>query len=259
MATPGPKANHLSRLINLSIAPSSQPLTKFTLFPELPTEIQLRIWGFASPPAYYLVCKDNHTWIPTPTLKRLYYYSRPVPAVLQVCQQSREEFLHQDGVQKDHPTYKLYHNIVNCQSARPVYISMEQDIVQALRVSLLTQPELQPLQHIYFHHTFMDKHPIDNFLRADYDFSHFANLKKLYYDLGTVKCKSDAAVLKARLERGGNITTPAVIVLGRNNTRPKFRGSGIEYLNHEVKEKHEYLIEETCLDPYHMWWARRKV
>ncbi|CAG8973695.1 hypothetical protein HYALB_00006966 [Hymenoscyphus albidus] len=256
MATPRPK--RLSRLINLSVASSSLPLTKFTLFPELPTEIQLRIWGFASPPAYYLVCKDNHTCIPTPTLKRLYYYNRPVPAVLQVCQQSREEFLHQDGVQKDHPTYKLCRNIVNGQSARPVYISMEQDIVQALRFPLLTQPELKPLQHIYFHHTVMDKHPIDNFLRADYDFSHFSNLRKVYYDLGTVKCESGAAILKERLERGGNTITP-VIVLGRNNTRPKFCGSGIEYLNREVKEKHECLIEETCLDPYHMRWARRKV
>ncbi|CZR67579.1 uncharacterized protein PAC_17478 [Phialocephala subalpina] len=85
-------------------------LTEFNLFPKLPIELRIIIWGFATlEPAWAVQVSSTN-------IKRRLHYIRPVPAILQVCQESRQEFLAADSNDKktlqsrqpDHPVYTLH-------------------------------------------------------------------------------------------------------------------------------------------------------
>lgn len=58
------------------------PISTFHLFPDLPSEIRLKIWHFAAPPATVV------TILHVPSYKQV-----PYPALLAVCRETRSEFL----------------------------------------------------------------------------------------------------------------------------------------------------------------------
>ncbi|KAF8857811.1 hypothetical protein BDZ45DRAFT_802998 [Acephala macrosclerotiorum] len=68
----------------------SVPATEFVLFPKLPTEIRLLIWGFVTPEPAFVVESPSRS-----RLKRnsQFAYTRPNPAILQVCREARYEWL----------------------------------------------------------------------------------------------------------------------------------------------------------------------
>lgn len=98
------------------------PLASFHLFPTLPEELRLQIWGFATPPPRLVTNKSYDALCPI--------LLRSVPAVLHACRESREDFLSTEGMRKDHPTYTLVSGRVN-DRFEACYVSMEQDVVVA--------------------------------------------------------------------------------------------------------------------------------
>ncbi|KAF4636829.1 hypothetical protein G7Y89_g1247 [Cudoniella acicularis] len=84
---------------------------KFERFPDLPTEVRLIIWSFASPEPQLIVQR------PSEKLPGRFTYRRKVPAVLHACRESRAEYL-DTGREEDkdsaaarrrqHPIYRLY-------------------------------------------------------------------------------------------------------------------------------------------------------
>lgn len=95
----------------------AKPFTEFTLFPKLPIELRLLIWSFATPePAIVVQRKSSFKG-------RRFFFDRPVPAILQANQESRNEFIESEPDKKnklpkaaqlrlerhrhDHPVYKM--------------------------------------------------------------------------------------------------------------------------------------------------------
>jgi 2EXR family len=113
----------------VSHPPIMDKSSKFTLFPNLPMELRLKIWGFAAPDPYVIVQRESST------SKYNFTFNRPVPAVLHACKESRLEFLdendtrNQNGTtaaKRDHPVYKLYFLVERLRSS-PVFFSSEVD------------------------------------------------------------------------------------------------------------------------------------
>lgn len=112
---------------------SRNPLNEFVFFPKLPLELRLMIWAMAEPtPAIVAQRKSGIEG-------RAYYYLRSggVPAVLHVCQESRQEYLEietNDKVikaeieyrRRKHPIYKLCFRTHNKLSPG-VYFSVDVD------------------------------------------------------------------------------------------------------------------------------------
>ncbi|KAF8856433.1 hypothetical protein BDZ45DRAFT_745478 [Acephala macrosclerotiorum] len=95
-----------------------EPFTEFTPFPKLAIELRLLIWSFATPePAIVVQRKSSFKG-------RRFFFDRPVPAIFQVNQESRNEFIENEPDKKnkplkvaqllslerhrrDHPVYKM--------------------------------------------------------------------------------------------------------------------------------------------------------
>ncbi|PVH79490.1 hypothetical protein DL98DRAFT_589359 [Cadophora sp. DSE1049] len=77
---------------------SANNLKTFTLFPKLSSELRLKVWEYCGPEP------SRITAIPT-TIGRV-NMKWTVPAVLQVCKESRHEFLARDGVTRGYGMYK---------------------------------------------------------------------------------------------------------------------------------------------------------
>jgi hypothetical protein len=118
--------------LNDSTLTDSKPSSasqKFTLFGKLPTEIRLKIWGFATPDPCVVVQRESHT------SKYCFTFNRPVPAVLHACKESRSEFLEPDDPSTDvslasrrreHPVYKLCFRAERLRTC-PVFFSADVD------------------------------------------------------------------------------------------------------------------------------------
>ncbi|KAL2877210.1 hypothetical protein SGCOL_007606 [Colletotrichum sp. CLE4] len=76
----------LADLANLDLSEEIKPPT-FHLFKDLPTEIRLKVWRLAAPKPAVAERMPNN-------LTMSYGLQRPVPALLQVCQESRTEMLY---------------------------------------------------------------------------------------------------------------------------------------------------------------------
>jgi hypothetical protein len=129
-----PASNSSSEPCSSQCATQSYPLKgKFTLFLKLPPEIRSKIWGFASPPPTLIRLKawsnksDTEQKKPQP-FKAAYMRIGLVPALLHVCDESRIEFLHQDGVTKDHPTYILVQGLPLDHQEHGVFLAPDYDI-----------------------------------------------------------------------------------------------------------------------------------
>ena len=70
----------------------------FTLFPELSSELRLKIWGFCAPEPALIT--------PVPSTRSRANAKWTYPAVLQTCKESRYEFLARVGVTRDHGMYQ---------------------------------------------------------------------------------------------------------------------------------------------------------
>ncbi|KAG9232481.1 hypothetical protein BJ875DRAFT_443108 [Amylocarpus encephaloides] len=100
--------------------------TSFTLFGLLSTDLRRRIWGFTPlEPTWIIQCRKTG----------FFTHTRKVPAVLQVCRESRDEFLdagEPDGAasalvrQKRNPVYRLLEFAAR-DSCKPTYNSYEID------------------------------------------------------------------------------------------------------------------------------------
>ncbi|KAH6682644.1 hypothetical protein B0J14DRAFT_673019 [Halenospora varia] len=102
----------------------------FTLFPELPLELRLKIWGYAAPEPQLIVQRRSEK------NNSRFTYRRKVPAILHACRESRLEYL-DTGKQEDqasadrrrqsHPLYKLCFQSDRVRSS-PVYFSNDIDM-----------------------------------------------------------------------------------------------------------------------------------
>lgn len=95
-------------------------IAEFHLFPKLPTEMRLEIWHLVEQVPSLVTRRD--------ILKGKYSseYSRPVPAVLHACRESRYEFLARAGVNQRHTTYQLCGGLYEHQL---FFVCMETDTV----------------------------------------------------------------------------------------------------------------------------------
>jgi hypothetical protein len=113
---------------------------EFTGFSLLPLEVRMKIWGYAAPEPYTVVQRESRT------SRYRYTFSRPVPALLHACRESRYEYLEiddDDGAplerrRREHPVYKLSFNGRTRRS--PVYFSTDIDTFWGMK-----GPGLEPL------------------------------------------------------------------------------------------------------------------
>jgi hypothetical protein len=95
---------HRRILLKLKAKLTSLPNT-FTLFPSLPKDIQLKIWGLVEVEAAVVEIRMVKVFQGGIT--------RPAPAVLHACRDARMEFLCKiQGSAKSHPVYELLHCIM---------------------------------------------------------------------------------------------------------------------------------------------------
>jgi hypothetical protein len=127
-----PASNSSSEPCSSQCATQSYPLKgKFTLFPKLPPEIRSKTWGFASPPPTLIrrmAWGNKSDTKQKKPLKAAYRRAGVVPAFLHVCHASRIEFLHRDGVTKDHPTYMLVQGLSPDHQDHGVFLAPDYDI-----------------------------------------------------------------------------------------------------------------------------------
>ncbi len=109
------------------------PLTQFHLFPKLPLEIQLMVWGAAEPEPRVVMQSKNSEKIKA---------KRHVPAVLHACRQSRLEYLADNKRKRSHATYTLVHMKL------PTYFSFEIDTLYLLNDSEPLYPLLLKCKEI---------------------------------------------------------------------------------------------------------------
>lgn len=88
--------------------PTFGPKARFIYFPALPKELRIMIWTFAVPPPYILEqpCLISRTRRIQPPFA-FSKANKNLHAFLHACRESREEFLHQNGVAKSHPTFQF--------------------------------------------------------------------------------------------------------------------------------------------------------
>lgn len=96
-----------------------KPFSEFTLFSKLPLELRLLVWSFATPEPAIIVQRKSRV------KGRRFFFDRPVPAILQACRESRNEFIEIEPDKRnkelrlaqqaslnrrrrEHPVYKLY-------------------------------------------------------------------------------------------------------------------------------------------------------
>ena len=110
------------------------------------SEVRLIIWGFLELKPYCLTAAPSSTHID------LANYIRPVPTVLKICREARHEFLHREGEQKSHPTYRLCSRLTPLNSRNKVYISFAIDTVVAMPGTFQCA-DLRGLQNLGFAHS----------------------------------------------------------------------------------------------------------
>ncbi|KAH8687264.1 hypothetical protein BGZ60DRAFT_4995 [Tricladium varicosporioides] len=103
---------------------------KFALFPELPLELRLRVWGYAAPEPQLIVQRRSEK------NNSRFTYRRKVPSVLHACRESRLEYLEAkreedqasaDRRRQSHPLYKLCFQTKKVRCS-PAYYSNDIDM-----------------------------------------------------------------------------------------------------------------------------------
>ncbi|KAH7407218.1 hypothetical protein BKA64DRAFT_410312 [Cadophora sp. MPI-SDFR-AT-0126] len=122
---------------------SANNLKTFTLFPKLSCELHLKIGGLCAPEPALVT--------PMPEKGRL-NAEWSMPAVLQVCGESRYEFLAREEITRDHGMYRLC-RFVNLSGVKTSYMRMEEDrlYLNAGNISLMPYSQFIAIQHIVIH------------------------------------------------------------------------------------------------------------
>ncbi|CZR66216.1 uncharacterized protein PAC_16117 [Phialocephala subalpina] len=142
---------------NAAPAPCSTPLTEFTLFPKLPIELRLLIWAFAAPAPATVAQRYSH--VGSMKGNRWTYLDRAggVPALLHACQDSRKEYLEDDGEydveatvvrRRGHPVYKSILTL-GIEHRGGAYISTDIDSFWPMPRTLKDDPIVYPDRGIY--------------------------------------------------------------------------------------------------------------
>jgi len=109
---------------NITATPIPEPLDHFTLFPKLPAELQLKVWGYASqsiaPRSLIVQSANIHLWFTETHRSSIIerYQARclqPIPALIHTCHDSREVAL------------KIYRPSFADRLNRPVYFNPSKD------------------------------------------------------------------------------------------------------------------------------------
>jgi hypothetical protein len=101
---------------------SDDKKTKFTLFPRLPLEIRLNIWRYLEPAPILIKLRMNEVGS--------YRYVRPVPALLQICRETRTEYTTHVNDSKNHITYTFCEELRAWpQTQNSIWVSLEHDII----------------------------------------------------------------------------------------------------------------------------------
>lgn len=95
---------------------------KFEFFPKLPIEIRFKIWGYVEPEPCVIEPKGTRR-------DKYATYSRKVPALLQVCRETRAEYLAKPGVTKNHITFTLCRGMSKWPWETAIYVALEHDLV----------------------------------------------------------------------------------------------------------------------------------
>jgi len=109
-------------LVDLLLLKADDDHPKFEFFPKLPVEIRFKIWGYIEPKPCVIEPKGVGSDMYTT-------YSRKVPALLQVCRETRAEYLAKPGVIKNHITFTLCHSMSKWPWETAIYVALEHDLV----------------------------------------------------------------------------------------------------------------------------------
>jgi hypothetical protein len=173
---------NVSQQVNGSAKSPASTDPVFHLFPDLPTEIRLKIWKLVVPKAAVVQQAKGLGYKPLYTIM----LPRPTPVVLHVCHESRNEFLYRDDESansgKNHPLYRqafpstnglmvhfsfevdtLYmayphksvFNQINYGNWPPMYVFKtrldlaEKDVVRELRFLAIHMNQLQQVDRVF--------------------------------------------------------------------------------------------------------------
>ncbi len=100
---------------------SDSSKAKFPLFKKFPIEIRMRIWGYLEPAP--LIIKPL-----APNIGR-HRYVRPVPVLLQICCETRTEYITQVHGPRSHITYTLCKNLGERPQKKKIWVSLEKDSI----------------------------------------------------------------------------------------------------------------------------------
>ena len=101
---------------------SHSPEAKFPSFKKFPIEIRLRIWSYLEPAPVIIK--------PLAPFVGRHRYIRPVPVLLQICRETRTEYIARADGPKDHITYTLCNDLgAWWPRNKKIWVSLEQDSV----------------------------------------------------------------------------------------------------------------------------------
>ncbi|PVH84662.1 hypothetical protein DL98DRAFT_69001 [Cadophora sp. DSE1049] len=120
---------------------AEEPSSTFIRFPNLPSELRLKVWKYACCISRNLVLqlKDlRQADIADDYTPYFFYSSCPVPAVLRVCQESRAEALQHYSLDFEvHETWELERGRITFEAPATIYINWSFDRVCIFRVGEL--------------------------------------------------------------------------------------------------------------------------
>ena len=100
---------------------SDSSKAKFPFFKKFPIEIRLRIWGYLEPAP--LIIKPL-----APNIGR-HRYVRAVPILLQICRETRTEYITRVDGPKSHITYTLCNSLGDWPQKKKIWVSLEKDSI----------------------------------------------------------------------------------------------------------------------------------
>lgn len=100
---------------------SDSSKVKFPFFKKFPIEIRLRIWGYLEPAP--LIIKPL-----APNIGR-HRYVRAVPILLQICRETRTEYITRVDGPKSHITYTLCNSLGDWPQKKKIWVSLEKDSI----------------------------------------------------------------------------------------------------------------------------------
>jgi hypothetical protein len=100
---------------------SDSPKPEFPYFKKFPIEVRLKIWGYLEPEP--VIIKPL-----APFIGR-HRYIRPVPVLLQICRETRTEYITRADGPKDHITYTLCNDLGAWPRYKKIWVSLEEDSV----------------------------------------------------------------------------------------------------------------------------------